>query len=556
MLTGLSIRNIVLIERLDLTFSDGLSVLTGETGAGKSILLDSLSLALGARSEARLLRPGADNGRVTATFELTPGHPLLAVLDEHDLPVEDTLILRRVLSTDGRTRAYVNDEPTSVNLLRRLGDSLIEIQGQFEERGLLNPATHRGLLDAFGALEVQRDKSAAAYRDWRTATAARTEAETEAARAKQDEEYLRHALAELQELGPVAGEEDQLADTRNMLQNAEALISALTDSFAELDGESAAESRLRAALGRLDRIADKAGGRLGPAQAALERAIVETQESMRALRAVADDVQVAGDDLESIEERLFTLRDVARKHGVAVDDLPALCDRIAARVDSIESEADTLDRLRQAESQAREQYVACAEALHEARHAAAARLDAAVTAELPPLKLEKAQFMTVLEALPEDQWGPDGTDRVAFEVCTNPGAPSGPLTKIASGGELSRFMLALKVVLAEVGDTPTLVFDEVDSGIGGATADAVGERLARLAHNVQVLVVTHSPQVAARGDTHLRVEKRSATDLAQTSVDRLVDEARREEVARMLSGRRITDEARAAADRLLEGERV
>ncbi|MCG8542643.1 MAG: DNA repair protein RecN, partial [Alphaproteobacteria bacterium] len=444
MLTGLSIRNIVLIERLDLTFSDGLSVLTGETGAGKSILLDSLSLALGARSEARLLRPGADSGRVTATFELTPDHPLQAILAEHDLPADETLVLRRVLTADGRTRAYVNDEPTSVNLLRRLGDSLIEIQGQFEERGLLNPSTHRGLLDAYGALETQRNETAGAYHDWRAAIEARSQAESEAARAKQDEDYLRHALAELQELNPAMGEETRLADTRNMLQNAEALLAALTDSFAELDGENAAESRLRAALGRLDRIADKAAGRLEAAQAALERAIAETQESMRAIRAVADDIQVGGEDLESIEERLFTLRDVARKHGVAVDDLPDLCERIAARVDSIESEADTLDRLRQAESQARDRYVAGAKALSAARREAAARLDAAVTAELPPLKLEKAQFMTVLKPLAEDQWSPDGIDRVSFQVSTNTGAPPGPLTKIASGGELSRFMLALK----------------------------------------------------------------------------------------------------------------
>ena len=555
MLTGLSIRNIVLIEGLDLSFSTGLSVLTGETGAGKSILLDSLGLALGARAEPPILRPGTDRGSVAATFEVPASHAAVALLEEHGLMADQTVILRRVIGADGRTRAFVNDESVSVNLLHRIGESLVEIQGQFDERGLMNPTNHRDILDGFGQHAPVKTETRAAYEAWRDAIADRARSAEEAAAARRDEEYLRSALEELETLTPTAGEEKQLAERRALLQNAEALLNALNAGYAEIDGDDGAESKLRAALSHIDRIADKAGSLLDPTRGAIERAVAEAQEAMAALRHAADAIELDGQDLEAIEERLFTLRSVARKHGLDVDDLPLLRQRIAERLKLVDDQSDSLARLEQREQDSRRRYLTLARTLSDTRRASAKRLDAAVNAEFPPLKLEKASFVTALEELPEGAWGPEGTDRVSFLVTTNPGAPPGPLSRIASGGELSRFMLAIKVALAEVNATSTLVFDEVDSGIGGATADAVGVRLARLAERVQILVVTHSPQVAARGNVHLRVEKREGGSLAVTGVDRLDENARREEVARMLSGRDITDEARAAAGRLLQGER-
>lgn len=555
MLTGLSIRNIVLIEGLDLSFSTGLSVLTGETGAGKSILLDSLGLALGARAEPPILRPGTDRGSVAATFEVPASHAAVALLEEHGLMADQTVILRRVIGADGRTRAFVNDESVSVNLLHRIGASLVEIQGQFDERGLMNPTNHRDILDDFGQHAPVRAETRAAYEAWRDAIADRARSAEEAAAARRDEEYLRSALEELETLTPTAGEEKQLAERRALLQNAEALLNALNAGYAEIDGDDGAESKLRAALSHIDRVSDKAGSLLDPTRGAIERAVAEAQEAMAALRHAADAIELDGQDLEAIEERLFTLRSVARKHGLDVDDLPLLRQRIAERLKLVDDQSASLARLEQREQDGRRRFLTLARTLSDTRRASAKRLDAAVNAEFPPLKLEKASFVTALEELPEGAWGPEGTDRVSFLVTTNPGAPPGPLSRIASGGELSRFMLAIKVALAEVNATPTLVFDEVDSGIGGATADAVGVRLARLAERVQILVVTHSPQVAARGNVHLRVEKREGGSLAVTGVDRLDENARREEVARMLSGRDITDEARAAAGRLLQGER-
>lgn len=556
MLTALSIRNIVLIDRLDVAFAEGLSVLTGETGAGKSILLDALGMALGARSEGRMLRDGVERGSVTATFQVPEGHPLVDLLRNQDLPADSTIMLRRVLSHDGRTRAYVNDEAISIGLLRQLGDSLIEIQGQFDERGLLDRGTHRALLDIYGKHATKKSDLAKAFNAWRAAEERRLDAEADAAQSREDEEYLRHSLSELEKIDPVAGEEQQLADNRTMLQNAEAVLTGLDAAYAELAGDAGAESRLQSAVGQLSRTAEKAAGRLDPVTAALDRAVAEIQDAMQSLREVANDLNLDRGDLDSIEERLFALRDAARKHGIQVDDLPLLQERLAERLSMLDDQTGTIATLKKDEAAARERYVAAAKALSTARQKAAKKLDATVNTELPPLKLDKAKFATLIEPLDEGSWTAEGMDRISFQVSTNPGAAMGPLSQIASGGELSRFLLALKVALAETGPTPTLVFDEVDSGVGGATADAVGERLLRLSQNLQVLVVTHSPQVAARGDTHLRVEKREAGNVAVTRVDQLEREDRREEVARMLSGREITDEARAAATRLLEGERV
>jgi len=555
MLTGLSIRDIVLIDRLDLSFAKGLSVLTGETGAGKSILLDSLGLALGARSETGLVRAGAERGSVTATFQVAPEHPAMALLEEHGLAIDETVILRRVIGADGRTRAFVNDESVSVNLLRRIGESLIEIQGQFAERGLMNPATHRDLLDEFAGNDAARKTTRLAYDAWRDTIAARQRLAEESANARRDEEYLRASLAELEELSPAVGEEKELAERRSLLQHAEAVATALGASYAELDGDDAAEPKLRAALAHIDRVADKVGDMLDTARAAIERAIAETQDAMALLQRIAETIDLDSRDLNTIEERLFTLRSVARKHGLDADDLPLLRERMAERLRLVEDQTDTLTAMEKREAESRRHYLDAAGKLGAVRRDAGKRLDDAVNAELPPLRLDKASFVTAFEQLPEGAWGPDGIDRVSFLITTNPGTPPGPLSQIASGGELSRFMLAIKVVLAMGSTTPTLVFDEVDSGVGGATADAVGIRLAQLAATLQVLVVTHSPQVAARGNTHLRVEKRAAADLAVTGVDTLDEAARREEVARMLSGREITDEARAAAGRLLQGGR-
>ncbi|MDP6388620.1 MAG: DNA repair protein RecN [Alphaproteobacteria bacterium] len=554
MLTALSVRNVVLIDRLDLTFTDGLSVLTGETGAGKSILLDALGLALGARGDAALIRPSADEATVAASFDPPSGHPATALAAEHGLDADEELVLRRTLRNDGRSRAFINDQPVSVGLLRRLGEELVEIQGQFEARGLLERAMHRGLLDAFGGLANKAEGTSAAHTAWRDAVAALEKAEQAAADAKRDEEFLRHAADELAKLGPEAGEEARLAATRALLMHAEQLIEAMDAARDELEGETGADTRIGAALRQIEGVADKAAGRLDPALTALQRAALETEEALHALRAAANDVDAEGGRLDEVEERLFALRDVARKHGVEVDALLELAGEIAAKLTLIEDHSAAIGDLTAAAEAARQDFLAKAEALSAARAKAAKKLDEAVAGELPPLKLEKAVFETAIERLAEENWGADGLDRVEFLATTNPGATAGPLAKVASGGELSRFMLALKVALAEVGAVPTLVFDEVDSNIGGATADAVGERLEKLAEGFQVLVVTHSPQVAARGGDHLRVDKQGDGERMVTGVERLGLDARREEVARMLSGRTVTDEARGAADRLIEGE--
>jgi DNA repair protein RecN (Recombination protein N) len=549
MLAGLSIRDVVTIDRLDLSFRPGLNVLTGETGAGKSILLDALGLALGARSESTLLRPGATQATVSAVFELTPDHPARALLRDHGLDAEGDLVLRRVLSADGRTRAFINDQPTSIGLLRQTGETLIEIQGQFEQHGLLDPATHRGVLDAYGGLADAAAATRAAHAAWRTAERALAEAEGAARTARADEDFLRHALAELDALKPRPGEEKELADLRAALLNKEKIVEALAAADAELTRGRPVEDALRAAEARLERVAAQSADLLDPVIAALDRAAVETAEAVRALRSVEAAFDSDSGRLEDLEERLFALRDLARKHRVAVDALPALRDDIAGQLGAIDDQGGTLQRLGRAAAEAKAAYRTAATDLSKRRRAAAKKLDAAVARELPPLKLDKARFVTHIDALDEADWSADGMDRIAFEIATVPGAAPGPLRKVASGGELSRLMLALKVILSRAEPIPTLIFDEVDSGVGGATAAAVGERLASLA--AQVLVVTHSPQVAARGVHHWRVQKSEARGKLSTRVDLLEPAARREEIARMLSGREITDEARAAADRLI-----
>ncbi|NMM44541.1 DNA repair protein RecN [Rhodospirillaceae bacterium KN72] len=557
MLIGLTIRDIVLIDRLSLSFSGGLGVLTGETGAGKSILLDSLGLALGRRSEAKLVRPGADRASITAEFDLPDDHAVLALLDENDLPKEERLILRRTVSADGRSKAFVNDEPVGVGLLKQIGERLVEVQGQFDQHGLLDPTTHIDLLDAYGGLMGKREAVAALHADWAAARRALDKARATAVAARKEEDFLRFAADELDKLAPQPGEEEELSERRSLLQNAERLTEAITAAVDFLTGNDGADEGLRQAQRALDRMADKMGDLLNAPVASLDRAAVEIEEAVGELNRIGADLDADSSALESIEERLFALRDIARKHGVAVDDLPQLREDFAQRLSLIDAGEETLAKLETAAKQAEKAFADAAAALSAQRQDAATRLDAAVNAELPPLKLERARFTTEVEQLEPSRWTALGSDRVGFTVTTNPGLPGGPLDKVASGGELSRFLLAIKVALAEVGTVPTLVFDEVDSGVGGATAAAVGERLSRLADRLQVLVVTHSPQVAARGKAHWRVSKAAGNDgRMATSIDSLDPHHRREELARMLSGAEVTDEARAAADRLIEGSRL
>jgi DNA repair protein RecN (Recombination protein N) len=550
MLQGLSIRDVVLIDRLDIAFAPGLTVLTGETGAGKSILLDSLGLALGARAEQGLLRAGATQLSVAAEFAPPASHPVHAILAEQGLDAAETLILRRVVGADGRSRAFVNDQPASVGLLRRLGESLVEIHGQFESHTLLDTATHRAVLDAFAALDGKAVVES--WTRWRAAAAAKSAAEAEFASARGEEDYLRHAVAELETLAAKPGEETELAARRTTLMAGEKLAEAMEAARQSLTFPGDIEAGLRAARRSLDRIADKAGGRLDTVIAALDRAADEASEARALLDTVAAALDLDPRNLEKTEERLFALRAMARKHNAAVEELPALAERLAARLSTIDAGGDALAKLAAAEAEAKQAFAAAAEKLSKARHAAAAKLDKSVATELAPLKLDRARFVTRIDALAESDWGASGCDRVTFEVATNPGAPPGPLAKVASGGELARFMLALKLVLARTSPVATIVFDEVDADVGGATAAAVGERLAKLARNSQVLVVTHSPQVAAKGAHHWQVAKGDdGKGGTVTRIVTLVAAGRREEIARMLAGAKITDQARAAADSLL-----
>jgi DNA repair protein RecN (Recombination protein N) len=554
MLVSLSIRNIVIIEKLDLSFDHGLCVLTGETGAGKSILLDSLGFALGNRADQHLLRPGAEQASVTAAFDIAPSettgaHPARALLAEQGIEVEDLLLLRRVLGSDGRSRAFVNDQAASAGLLRQLADALIEIQGQFDQRGLMDPATHRELLDAYGRLQPEARALRGLWRAWQDALAEREAAARRFSEAQRDEIFLRHAVEELDALDPRPGEEAELGEKRNRLMHREKLVEGLNAAQAEVDGK--AEPALGRALRALERIAPTAGAALTPALEALQRATAEAEEALAELNSFASEIELDADSLEAVEERYFALQDMARKHHREVDALPELREDLARRLAAIDGGEAALTRLAEVAATARRDYLAAAEKLSKQRTKAAAALDKAVMKELPPLKLERAVFRTVLERLKEDDWSAQGLDRLAFEVATNPGNPTGPLGRIASGGELARFLLAIKVVLASVNPERSLVFDEVDSGVGGATAHAVGERLARLAQDRQVLVITHSPQVAARGTHHWQVLKRSAGQQVATQVSQLSAGDRREEIARMLSGAEITEEARAAAERLI-----
>lgn len=554
MLTSLLINNIVLIERLHLAFQDGLCTLTGETGAGKSILLDSLGLALGARAEARLVRKGAEQAAVTANFDLAKDHAAFAVLADQGILIDDDqLILRRTLAADGRSKAFINDQPVSVALLAQIGALLVEIHGQFETQGLLDPGTHRGLLDDYAGLTPDLKKLGAAYHAWKDAEAALIKAETDAETARAEEDYLRASLEDLDALNPQPGEEKELVSLRDRLMGREQILEGLNTAYYALNGD---HDPVNAATSALSRIAGKFDDEgLNTILDTLDRANAELREAVSLIQSLSADLSESDYNLQEIDDRLHALKAQARKHGCAIDDLSVKRDELAGKLSLIERTDDVLSGLMKAATAAKKSYLSLADDLSAKRRKAAGKLDTEVAAELPPLKMDRAAFVTDVTSLNESEWNETGKDRVRFLVATNPGAEPGPLHKIASGGEMSRFMLALKVIMAELGSAETLIFDEVDSGIGGATADAVGERLARLGETKQVLVVTHSPQVAARGAHHWIVKKDGTAAGVTTNVIPLDQRpARREEIARMLSGADITDEARKAADKLLEGK--
>ncbi|MEH2525990.1 MULTISPECIES: DNA repair protein RecN [unclassified Bradyrhizobium] len=552
MLARLSIRDIVLIERLDIEFSRGLAVLTGETGAGKSILLDAFALALGGRGDSGLVRHGAEQGQVTATFDVPKAHPAARILSENGLDDTGEMILRRVQLADGRTRAFINDQSISVQTLKAVGAALVEIHGQHDERALVDASTHRQLLDAFAGLEKEVAALETLWEARRTANTALDAHRASMERAAREADYLRHAADELKALKPKDGEETALAERRTIMMQGEKIASDLREAQEAVGGPHSPVPALAAAVRRLERRAANSPALVEPAVKAIDIAINALEEADQHLSAalVAADFDPA--ELERIEERLFALRAASRKYSTPVDGLAALAAKFVADVALIDAGADQLKKLEAAADEADRRYGAAAEKLSAARTKSAEKLNKAVNAELAPLKLERAKFMTQVESDAKSP-GPQGIDRVEFWVQTNPGTKPGPLMKVASGGELSRFLLALKVVLSDRGSAPTLVFDEIDTGVGGAVADAIGARLSRLAGQVQVMAVTHAPQVAARANQHLLISK-DALDKGKrvaTRVNALAADLRREEIARMLAGAEITAEARAAAERLL-----
>ncbi|MDG4886507.1 MULTISPECIES: DNA repair protein RecN [unclassified Mesorhizobium] len=550
MLSRLSIRDIVLIEKLDIDFLPGLSVLTGETGAGKSILLDALSLALGARGDASLVRHGAAQGQVIAVFDVPRNHPARALLADNDIEDDGDIILRRVQTADGRTRVFVNDQPSSVTLMRDVGRALVEIHGQHDERALVDPGAHRELLDSFGGHLGAVRGTGEAWRYWRNCEQelSRHRAKVEAAAREAD--YLRASVAELAKLDPQPGEETELAELRAQMMRAEKIASEIHDAQDVLSGPSSPLPQLASLLRRLQRKSGEVPGLLDDVVKSLDEAMISLDAAQSGVQTALRATEYDPQRLEKAEERLFSLRAASRKHNVAVDDLAQLRDTMAADLADLDAGEERLHGLQKQAAAAREAYDIAAAQLSSLRHAAAAGLTKAVMAELPALKLERAEFIVEMVSDADGRME-EGIDQVEFWVRTNPGTRPGPMMKVASGGELSRFLLALKVALADRGSAPTLVFDEIDTGVGGAVADAIGQRLARLSKRVQVLSVTHAPQVAARAATHFLISKSGGKDRVATGVAEMDRAARQEEIARMLAGATITDEARAAAERLL-----
>jgi len=547
MLRGLDIRDMLIIDRLELAFQPGLNVLTGETGAGKSILLDALGFVLGWRGRAELVRQGAEQGEVTAWFDLPKGHPAFAVLEEAGILVEDEVILRRINSRDGRKTAWINDRRASGEVLRRLSDTLIELHGQHDDKGLLNPRGHRQMLDSYAELDIDIQHTRTAWRNLSKAQKMLADAEVRIAEARAEEDYLRHAVAELDTLAPEVGEEASLDAQRRLMQAAEKIRTDISKAGDAL-GLNGAEGLAGDASRWLQGVASDAEGRLDAPLEAIERAMLALDEAQTGVADCLDALSFNMSDLEDVEERLFAIRGLARKHSVLPDDLADFAEGLRTRLGVLDGGARDIAKLSAAVADAKADYDKIATQLRVKRQNAAAALDKAMSKELAPLKMERAVFATTIT---DAEAGPEGIDTVAFTVATNPGAPSGPLNKIASGGELSRFLLALKVCLTQASDGLTMIFDEIDRGVGGATADAVGRRLAELADGGQVLVVTHSPQVAALGGHHWRVEKLQEADQTRSTVVALDADERVDEIARMLSGDTVTEAARQAARALI-----
>ena len=554
MLVNLSIRNIVLIEKLDLTWRAGLCTLTGETGAGKSILLDALALATGARGDAGLVRSGADQGTVIAAFDIAEDQLVTQIMQEHDIPYEGQIILRRVQSKDGRSRAFINDTPVSVNLLKTVGSALVEIHGQNESQSLTDGPVQLSLIDSYAGHQDKVHQLKEKYVHLKECEEQLELYKNASERAAAEEDFLRYSLEELEKLDPKEGEEEKLSDERTLLMNSEKIAGYIAEALALLEGDKALHSALNGALRQLEKIADQAAGRLDTTITALERAVIESDEAQTQLHDASRDMVYDPQRLEQVEERLFGLKALARKHGVQVDQLPATKAMLQQQLDDIKSGADRLEELRKNVTQAFSEYEVMALSISKTRLDAAEKLDKTVMKELEPLKLNGGGFQTAFTHVEPSTGSASGIDSVQFMASTTPGMPSGPISKIASGGELARFMLALKVALAEASDPLTMVFDEVDAGVGGAVAEAVGSRLKLLAESGQVLVVTHSPQVAACGNHQWLISKSVDGDNTMTRVDELSTQSREEEIARMLSGALVTEEARAAAVRLLGGQ--
>ena len=554
MLVNLSIRNIVLIEKLDLTWRAGLCTLTGETGAGKSILLDALALATGARGDAGLVRSGADQGTVIAAFDIAEDQLVTQIMQEHDIPYEGQIILRRVQSKDGRSRAFINDTPVSVNLLKTVGSALVEIHGQNESQSLTDGPVQLSLIDSYAGHQDKVHQLKEKYVHLKECEEQLELYKNASERAAAEEDFLRYSLEELEKLDPKEGEEEKLSDERTLLMNSEKIAGYIAEALALLEGDKALHSALNGALRQLEKIADQAAGRLDTTITALERAVIESDEAQTQLHDASRDMVYDPQRLEQVEERLFGLKALARKHGVQVDQLPATKAMLQQQLDDIKSGADRLEELRKNVTQAFSEYKVMALSISKTRLDAAEKLDKTVMKELEPLKLNGGGFQTAFTHVEPSTGSASGIDSVQFMASTNPGMPSGPISKIASGGELARFMLALKVALAEASDPLTMVFDEVDAGVGGAVAEAVGSRLKLLAESGQVLVVTHSPPVAACGNHQWLISKSVDGDNTMTRVDELSTQSREEEIARMLSGALVTEEARAAAVRLLGGQ--
>jgi DNA repair protein RecN (Recombination protein N) len=552
MLRTLSIRNILLIEQLDLSFDSGLCVLTGETGSGKSILLDALSLALGARGNTELISLGADQSTVVAEFEVSETEVINTILFEYGISIDQNFTLRRVVAADGRSRAFIDDQPVSVTLLRQVGCLLVEVHGQLEAHGLLDQTTHRHFVDAYGDYQDLLDSVSSTFKAWRIAIDTYDKAKLNVEMTTREEAFIKHAVNELTLLDPKKDEEQKLANKRNFLMNAEKSIEILQEVSAELEQANGIERTLRTVIQKVQKIANNGGGQFDNAIAALERALIETNDGVSELERLSNVINLDPEELEEIEERLFKLRSLARKHNVDVEYLPDLLIEMSEKLSSLDDSTNFLEALLNDVGQAKEEYITISSKLTKERKKTIAKLNSIITQELKPLKLEAASFHTRLVTLEESAWNEYGIENIIFEVKTNPNTEPGPINKVASGGELARITLALKVVLARAYAIPTVIFDEVDAGIGGAAAAAVGSRLNNLARESQVLVVTHSPQVAALGNTHFQISKISDDKGNKTQVKIISESIRVEEIARMLSGANVSDEARAAAVSLLK----